>query len=62
MTTTQPCYCGRLYTCEDCGGDVCKCTCDVDGAPQTRAETTAGYVNPSQARLDAWQNKLELTR
>ena len=44
------CYCGRLYTCE------------VDGAPQTRAEVTAGYVNPSQARLDAWQNKLELTR
>ena len=60
MTTTQPCYCGRLYTCDDCGGDVCNCTCDVDGAPQT--QPVAGYVNPSQARLNAWQEKLELTR
>jgi hypothetical protein len=58
----NPCYCGRLYTCEDCGSDVCQCTCELDGAPQTQAEVTAGYVNPSQARQDAWALKLELTR
>lgn len=57
-----PCYCGRLYTCEDCAADVCACTCEVDGAPQTQAEVTSGHVNPSQARIEAWQNKMELTR
>jgi len=56
------CYCGRLYTCDDCGRDVCQCSCERDGAPQTQAETTAGYVNPSTARLEAWANKQELTR
>lgn len=56
------CFCGQLYTCEDCGGDVCLCTCDIDGAPQTQAESTAGYVNPSQAKLDAWAEKLEARR
>lgn len=60
--TLAPCYCGRLYICEDCGGDVCNCRCEVDGAPQTRAAVTAGYVNPSQARLEAWAEKLELTQ
>ena len=58
----SPCYCGRLYQCDDCGGDVCNCTCERDGAPQTQAEVTAGYVNPSTARLEAWANKQELTR
>lgn len=58
----SPCYCGRLYPCEDCGGDVCNCQCRTDGAPQTQAEVTSGYVNPSQARIDAWTQKLELTR
>ena len=62
MSTNQPCYCGRLYTCEDCGGDVCACTCEVDGAPQTQAETTAGYVNPSAAKQAAWLQKVALTR
>ena len=56
------CYCGGNYRCEDCRRDVCFCTCHADGAPQTRAEVTAGYVNPSQARMDAWTQKLELTR
>lgn len=56
------CYCGRLYDCEDCGGDVCQCTCDVDGAPQTQAEVTTGYMNPAIAQLEAWANKQELKR
>lgn len=56
------CFCGQLYTCEECGGDVCQCTCDIDGAPQTQAQVTSGHVNPSQARLQAWAQKVELTR
>jgi len=35
---------------------------EPDGAPQTREEVTAGYINPSQARMAAWQQKQELTR
>lgn len=44
--------------CNDCGDT----TEDYDGAPLTREEVTAGYVNPSHERLAAWQQKLELTR
>ncbi|MEO5317635.1 hypothetical protein PV761_03440 [Arthrobacter sp. CC3] len=63
MTATlAPCYCGQFYSCEDCGGDVCNCTCERDGAPQTQAEVTAGYVNPSQARMDAWQTRQDLRK
>ena len=56
------CYCGGHYRCDTCRHDVCYCTCQRDGAPHTQAEVTAGYVNPSQARMDAWTQKLELTR
>jgi hypothetical protein len=35
---------------------------EPDGAPQTREEVTAGYVNPSQERMAAWQQKRDLTR
>lgn len=58
------CYCRGAGTCPDCGGHICagQCTCNHDGAPQTQAETTAGHVNPSTARLEAWANKQELTR
>jgi len=56
------CYCRGTAVC-GAGHHICTdCTCDVDGAPQTQAEVTAGYVNPSQARQDAWAEKLELTR
>ena len=61
-TTRGICFCGRLYTCDDCGGDVCQCTCDIDGAPHTQAEVTSGYVNPSQAKRDAWTQRLEARR
>lgn len=30
---------------------------EVDGAPQTQAEVTSGYVNPSQERMAAWEAK-----
>ena len=56
------CYCGGHYRCEKCRRDVCYCSCATDGAPQTQAEVTFGYVNPSIARLEAWANKQELTR
>lgn len=56
------CFCGRLYDCEDCGGDVCACTCETDGAPQTQAEVTAGYTHPARPGIDAWAEKEELTR
>lgn len=59
---TPQCYCGGHYRCDQCRHDVCFCTCNVDGTPETRAEVTAGHVNPSQARQDAWAQKLELTR
>ena len=52
------CYCGQLYTCEDCGDDVCQCTCDTDGAPQT---TTVHNTHPNQSGIDAWTAKKELT-
>ena len=61
-TTKGICFCGQLYTCEECGGDVCQCTCDIDGAPHAQAEVTAGYVNPSQAKRDAWTQRLEARR
>ena len=57
MTT---CYCGGHYRCEDCRHDVCFCVCERDGTPVT--QPVAGYVNPSTARLEAWAEKLELTR
>lgn len=57
MTT---CYCGGHYRCGTCRHDVCYCTCDP--TPTTREAVTAGYVNPSQARLNAWHTKQELTR
>lgn len=56
------CYCGRLYDCEDCGGDVCNCQCRTDGAPQTQEAVTSGYVNPTYARLEAWVQKQELRK
>jgi hypothetical protein len=56
------CYCGRLYPCEDCGGDVCNCQCRTDGAPQTQTEATTGYMNPAIAQVEAWANKQELKR
>lgn len=56
------CYCGGHYRCEKCRRDVCYCECRTDGAPHTQAEVTAGYVNPSQARTAAWNEKLELTQ
>ena len=63
MSAGQFCYCGSRYNCEDCHHDVCLCTCEKDGAPQTQEEVTAGgYVNPSTARLAAWEEKQELTR
>lgn len=67
MTTTPTvnkfCYCGDRYRCEDCHHDVCFCTCEKDGAPQTQAEVTAGgRSNPDIDHLNAWQEKWELTR
>lgn len=58
------CYCRGAGTCTDCGGHICtgQCACNQDGATQTQAEITAGYVNPSIARLEAWAQKLELSR
>ena len=56
------CYCGRLYPCENCGGDVCNCQCVTDGAPYSREAVTSGYINPTQARTDAWQERQELRR
>lgn len=56
------CYCGGHYRCEKCRHDVCYCICDVDGAPHTQAEVTAGYVHPSQAHLEAWNLNQELSR
>jgi hypothetical protein len=61
-TTKGICFCGKLYTCDDCGGDVCDCTCDIDGAPHSQEAVTAGHVNPSQARMDAWTARQELRR
>ena len=55
------CFCGGLYRCEDCRRDVCFCACEVDGTPETRSEVTSGYVNPSAARLAAWNQKESLT-
>lgn len=35
---------------------------EEDGAPITQFEVTSGYVNPSQERMAAWEQKLEPTR
>jgi len=56
------CYCGGHYRCETCRRDVCFCPGHEDPTPDTQAEVTAGYVNPSQARIEAWTEKRELTR
>jgi hypothetical protein len=56
------CYCRESMFCEDCDRHVCGCVCEKDGAPQTQAEVTAGWVNPSPTRLEAWRQKQELTR
>ena len=57
----KQCYCGGRYRCDKCRHDVCFCVCDVDGTPDTRDEVTAGHVNPSDARLAAWNLKVSLT-
>lgn len=60
-TSTEKEYCEHDYCfgiCQDCGA----VTEDYDGAPMTQEEVTAGYVNPSQERMDAWLNKLALRR
>ncbi|UOD80312.1 hypothetical protein [Paenarthrobacter ureafaciens] len=64
MSDYTACDCRGTNECGDCGLHGCTdCICDVDGAPQSREEVTAGgYVNPSTARLEAWANKRELTR
>lgn len=60
--TPDQCYCRGAGICDN-NHHICEgCTCDHDGAPQTREVTTAGWVNPSPARLEAWNEKLELTR
>lgn len=58
------CYCRNAGICPDCGGHTCNgfCVCEFDGAPLTQEAVTAGYVNPSPARMDAWHEKQELTR
>ncbi len=58
------CYCRGAGTCDTCGGHNCTggCTCNLDGAPQTQEQVTAGWVNPSTAREAAWREKQELTR
>ncbi|MCO4257360.1 hypothetical protein [Pseudarthrobacter cellobiosi] len=56
------CYCRGAGICDN-NHHICEaCTCEHDGAPHTQAEVTSGHVNPSSARLDAWQEKLEATR
>lgn len=57
---TDECYCRGTNVCPDCEGHACTDrTCDKDGTPDSREEVTAGYVNPSQARMDAWEQKIE---
>ena len=58
------CYCRGAGICDN-NHHICEdCTCDHDGAPQTRSEVTTGYghVNPSTTRLDAWTARQELNR
>lgn len=59
MSGYRQCYCGGHYRCEECRRDVCFCACKTDGAPHSREAVTSGYVNPTQARLDAWAKKQE---
>jgi hypothetical protein len=58
------CYCQAQGICDGCEGHICagQCVCERDGAPETQEAVTVGYVNPSQARVEAWQTKQELTR
>lgn len=35
---------------------------EPDGAPITQSEVTSGYVNPSQERMAAWEQKQALRR
>ncbi|MDQ0241229.1 hypothetical protein [Arthrobacter bambusae] len=59
ITTTEECdHDYHFGICQDCGG----VTEDFDGAPMTQAEVTSGYVNPSQERMAAWQNKMAARR
>lgn len=63
MSDYSGCICRGTNECPDCERHGCTdCICDKDGAPATREEVTAGYINPSIARLEAWANKQELTR
>ncbi len=60
---TEECYCRGVNVCPDCEEHACtQCECEKDGAPLTREEVTAGYINPSQSRLEAWAQKQELKR
>lgn len=60
---TDECYCRGVNVCPDCEQHACtQCECEKDGAPATQEEVTSGYVNPSQARMAAWEQKKELTR
>jgi hypothetical protein len=56
------CYCGGLYRCDTCRLDVCYCPGHTDPTPDTREAVTSGYVNPTQARLAAWQERQDLRR
>lgn len=58
------CYCRGFGTCDTCEQHVCTgdCTCGTDPTPNTREAVTSGYVNPTQARTEAWQQKQEATR
>lgn len=63
MKDLRGCYCRGVNVCPDCEQHACtQCECDKDGAPQTQAEVTSVYINPSTARLNAWEEKQELTR
>lgn len=54
------CYCGGLYRCEKCRRDVCYCPGHEDPTPQEAV--TSGYTHPAQPGIDAWAEKMELTR
>jgi len=55
------CCCGGRVRCGDCRKDICFCSChaEVDPTPQDRESVTGGWVNPSAAREQAWQEKQE---
>lgn len=54
------CYCGGHYRCETCRRDVCYCPGHEDPTPHEAP--TSGYTHPAQPGIDAWAEKLELTR